>query len=72
MSLTNVRYHALSYFDDANSSNVSSDSKPCLDTMVLLTWSRSVITSCPIEVAPTMAIGVPDLVVSSSASSTLY
>ena len=37
MSLTNVRYQALSYLEDVNSSTISSVSKPCLESIVAVT-----------------------------------
>ena len=72
MSLVNVWYQALSYLDDANSSRVSSVSNPCLEFSVVVTWSTSVVVSCPIAVEPTIAIGVPDLLTSESDNSTRY
>ena len=47
-------------------------SNPCFEVKIDTLASDSVETSCPIEVDPTMAIGVPDLADSVSDKSTLY
>ena len=47
-------------------------SNPCFEVKIDTLASDSVETSCPIEVDPTMAIGVPDLADSVSDNRTLY